>query len=71
MSVLPFVYDESYPPSLWLGPPLTSLSPDTAVVTGADFTLTVYGSGFTATSVIYFDGAPMATTPVSALEVSA
>ena len=49
---------------------LTSLNPDTAQV-GVAFTLTVNGSGFVAGSSIMFNGNPVATTFVSATQLTA
>lgn len=52
-------------------PVITSLVPNTAVVGGADFTLQVLGTGFTATSVIHINGVAAApTTFVSETELS-
>lgn len=45
-----------------LNPVISSLSPATAVVGGADLTLTVAGSGFNSGSVILFNGGAEATT---------
>lgn len=44
------------------GPVVTSLSPSTAAVNGAPFTLTINGSGFTDQSIVSFDGSPRNTT---------
>jgi len=44
------------------GPVVTSLSPSTAPVNGAPFTLTLNGSGFTDQSIVSFDGSPRNTT---------
>jgi outer membrane protein assembly factor BamB len=49
---------------------LTSLSPAT-VPAGVAFTLTVNGSGFNASSVVVFNGNPVATTFVSATQLTA
>jgi len=51
-------------------PILTSISPDTAEVGGADLTLTATGSGFTASSVIVFNGGDEPTTFVSPTELT-
>jgi hypothetical protein len=50
---------------------LTAIAPNTAVIGGADLTLTATGTGFTAASVIVFGGAALTTTFVSATELSA
>lgn len=50
------------PPS---APTLTALDPATAVIGGADVTLTVTGTGFTENSVILFNNSPEPTTFVS------
>ena len=47
------------------GPVITSLSPNTAAVNGAPFTLTINGTGFTDQSIVSFDGSPRTTTFVS------
>jgi hypothetical protein len=52
-------------------PTITSLSPNTAVAGGASFLLTVTGSNFTASSVINFNGVALATTLVSATQLTA
>jgi phage tail sheath protein FI len=46
-------------------PKVTSLSPSSAVAGGGTFTLTVTGSGFVPSSVVNWNGAPLATTDVS------
>jgi hypothetical protein len=51
-------------------PVLTSLNPATAVHGGADVTLHCLGSGFTATSVINFNGGNEATTFVNAGDIT-
>ena len=58
------------PPEL---PPLvlSDISPDTMVVGSGTFTLTVTGSGFGPESVVVFDDADVATTLVSATELTA
>jgi hypothetical protein len=53
-------------PVLPAPPVVTALVPDTAVLGSPDFTLTVEGTGFTATSVIVWNGADEPTTVVSA-----
>jgi hypothetical protein len=40
---------------------VTSLMPSSATAGSAQFPLTVNGSGFTTTSVVYFSGSPVAT----------
>ncbi len=47
------------------------LLPDTAAPGGAGFTLTVNGTGFVPTSVVYFNGAALATTFVSGEQLTA
>jgi hypothetical protein len=63
---------EPLPPEVVLpNPVITSLVPSTAVVGGADFTLQVLGTGFTATAVIHINGtAASPTTFVSATELT-
>ena len=58
MSVLPFAYEDSYPPSLYLPPAplLVGIAPDTAVVGSADLLMVVYGTDFTPSCVIVFNG---------------
>jgi hypothetical protein len=51
-------------------PVLASLTPATAALGAANFSLHVLGSGFTATDVVHWDGAPVPTTFVSATELS-
>lgn len=51
-------------------PVLTSISPATAVVGDADFTMTAQGSGFTADSVIVFNDGEEPTTFVSDTELT-
>jgi hypothetical protein len=50
-------------------PVATSLSPAVAVAGAAAFTLTVNGSGFTAASVVNWNGVPRATTFVSSTQI--
>lgn len=52
-------------------PAITSLSPSSVVAGSAEFTLTVYGTGFLNTSVVNWAGSPLATTYVSGTEISA
>ena len=52
-------------------PVLTSLSPTSAPVGGASFTLTVNGSGFVSTSVVRWNGADRTTTFVSSNQLRA
>jgi len=47
------------------GPAVTSITPNTAAVNGAPFTLTITGTGFTDESIVSFDGSPRTTTFVS------
>ena len=51
-------------------PVLTSLTPDTAVIGGADVTMKVSGTGFTPASVITFNGGDEPTSFTSPTEVS-
>jgi len=54
------------------GPPvITSLSPPSAIVGSAGFTLTVNGSGFTASSVVRWNGTDRPTTYLSATQLQA
>ncbi len=52
-------------------PKITSLSPSTATAGGAQFTLTVNGTGFVTTSVAKWAGSSLATTYVSGTKVTA
>jgi hypothetical protein len=52
-------------------PTIATLSPTSATAGGAALTLTVNGTGFVATSVVNFNGAPKTTTFVSATQVTA
>jgi len=66
-------YETSYPPSLWDGgtsSTVVSVNPNTAAV-GAAPLLTVNGTGFTAGSVVSFDGDPRPTTFVGATQLTA
>jgi len=54
-------------PRPWVG----SISPNSAVAGGGPVTLTVTGGNFTATSVVVFNGADMATTFVSDTQIRA
>lgn len=59
------------PPEPVAAPTLDSLSPDTAVAgDAADITMSAIGSGFTADSIIVFNGHAEPTTFVSATEVT-
>ncbi|MEE8608248.1 MAG: hypothetical protein V3S55_11640 [Nitrospiraceae bacterium] len=60
----------SPPPSNPL-PSVSSLSPDNTLVGGADFTLTVNGSGFISSSVIRWNGSDRTTTFVSNVQLTA
>ena len=72
MTDLSRYYDESYPPSLWApDSTVASINPNTAAVGAAPFTLTVTGTGFTADSVVSFDGDERPTTYVSATQLTA
>ncbi len=62
----------SPPIALQTGAPvLTSLSPASAAVGSAGFTLTVNGSGFTAASIVRWNGADRSTTFVGSTQVKA
>lgn len=64
---------QSYPPSLWASPPastVVSVAPNTAAV-GAAPLLTVTGTGFTAESVVSFEGDARPTTLVSPTSLTA
>src|SRR5206468_2995317 len=52
-------------------PTISSLSPASALFGGADFTLTVNGSGFMNGSTVQWNGAPRTTTFVSATQLTA
>jgi predicted ester cyclase len=52
-------------------PAITSISPSTAAVGGADFTLTVNGSGFIPSSVVQWGGSNRATSFVSPTQLAA
>jgi hypothetical protein len=52
-------------------PAITSLSPASAIVGGAAFTLTVNGTNFISGSVVNFNGSPKTTTFVSATQITA
>jgi len=66
-----FVSIDGWTPEPPAPPLLSSLTPETAALGAANFTLQILGSGFTATDVVQWDGAPVATTFVSATELSA
>ena len=50
---------------------LTSLSPSSAALNAAAVTMTVIGSGFSTNSYVLFDGSPIATTFISASQLTA
>jgi hypothetical protein len=52
------------------GPVVTSISPNTAAVNGAPFTLNINGTGFTDESIVSFDGTPRTTTFVSVTKLT-
>ena len=52
-------------------PTLTSLSPSTAIAAGANFTLTVGGTGFISSSVVRWNGSDRSTTFVSSTQMRA
>jgi hypothetical protein len=52
-------------------PAIASLSPSFTIAGGGPFTLTVNGSGFASTSVVQWNGAALATTYVSATQLTA
>lgn len=52
-------------------PATTSISPASAIVGAAAFTMTVNGSNFVTTSVVYFAGTALATTYVSSTQLTA
>ncbi len=54
-----------------LGPVITSLSPGSAVAGGPSFTLTVNGSGFVSSAVVDWNTTSLATTFVSATQLTA
>jgi hypothetical protein len=53
------------------GPVITSLSPNAATAGGAAFTLTVNGTGFVSGAVVQWNGTALATTFVSATQLTA
>ena len=53
-----------------LVPTTTSIAPNSATAGGAQFTLTVNGTNFIPNSVIYWGASPLATTYVSATQVT-
>lgn len=57
-------------PEVPAGPTLMSLAPNTAVVGGDDFVMTLTGTGFTADSVIVFNGGDEPTTMNSDTELT-
>ena len=71
MSISQGYYDTSYPPSLWADSTVTTVNPATAAVGAAPFAITVNGTGFTAGSVVSFDGDPRPTTFVSDTQLTA
>ena len=71
MSISQGYYDTSYPPSLWTASTVTTVNPATAAVGAAPFGITVNGTGFTAGSVVSFDGDPRPTTLVSDTQLTA
>ncbi|HXZ34069.1 MAG TPA: IPT/TIG domain-containing protein [Terriglobales bacterium] len=52
-------------------PSISTLSPDSANAGGSDFVLTVNGMGFASNSVVYWKSASIATTYVSAQQLTA
>jgi len=52
-------------------PTITSLSPSSVTAGSAEFTLTVYGTGFMNTSVVNWAGSPLTTTYVSGTQITA
>jgi hypothetical protein len=52
------------------GSTITSLSPPSAVAGGPDFTLTVNGTNFTTSSVVLWNGSPLTTTFISAIQLT-
>jgi|SRR5215467_11999105 len=73
MTDLAGYYDTSYPPSVWTPPPplltVASVTPNTGV-TATAVTLGIVGTGFTASSVVYFDTIPLTTTFTDSTHVS-
>jgi uncharacterized protein (TIGR03437 family) len=64
----------SDPPVLFTvvaGPTVTSLSPTSVAAGGAAFTLTITGTGFSSASVVRWNGESLATTLVSATQLTA
>lgn len=51
-------------------PVLSRLTPSSTVVGGRDFTLTVTGSVFSANAIVFFNDTALATTPVSATQLT-
>ena len=52
-------------------PTITSLSPPSAYINSAGFTLTVHGTGFVSGALVYFGGGALTTTYVSPIELTA
>ena len=52
-------------------PGLTTLSPSSAIATSSGFTLTVTGTGFLSSSLVEWNGSPLATNYVSATQMTA
>jgi hypothetical protein len=52
-------------------PVLSSIAPTSVLMGSADTTLTLMGSGFTATSVVHVNGSPVATTYASSTQLTA
>jgi 6-phosphogluconolactonase len=59
------------PPSANAVPTISSVMPESGNVGGASFTLTVMGTGFTSTSTIQWNGGALATSDMSATELTA
>lgn len=72
MSITDRPYDESYPPSLWLGPDprITTLTPNTGSAAGGPITVTVTGTDFDASSVVEIAQVAQPTTYVSATQLT-
>jgi hypothetical protein len=72
VSIVDRPYDESYPPSLWLGPDpqITTLTPNTGSAAAGPITVTVTGTDFDASSVVEIQQVAQPTTYVSATQLT-
>jgi len=66
----PFSAQPDTPPEPAEPPVITALTPASAIIGAADAVVTVTGTGFTATSIVNFDGVDADTDYASATEIS-